>query len=58
LLGGIICLALAGLLGELFFGLPPDKMMFLVGARNIPFLPAIIRGIVGNILITSKFSAG
>jgi hypothetical protein len=46
LIWGIICLALAGLLAVLNFVLPPEKLMFMVGDTNAPFLPPIILGIV------------
>lgn len=58
LIWGIICLALAGLLGVLNFALPPDKLMFMVGDMSMPYLPAIILGIVGIILLVSAFSGG
>ena len=58
LIGGIICLALAGLFGVLYFSLPPDRFMFMVGDRNMPYIPAIILGIVGTILVVSAFSVG
>lgn len=58
LIGGIICLALTGLLGVLYFALPPDMFIFMVGDRNIPYIPAIILGIVGTILVVSAFSVG
>ncbi len=58
LIWGIICLALAGLLGVLYFTLPPDKLMFTVGDMSMPYLPAIILGIVGIILLVSAFSGG
>ena len=48
LIWGIICLALAGLLGVLYFALPPDKLMFMVGDRNMPYRPPIILGIVSG----------
>ena len=58
LIWGIICLALAGLLGVLYFALPPDKFMFMVDDRNMPYIPAIILGIVGIFLLVSAFSGG
>jgi hypothetical protein len=51
LIWGIICLALAGLLAVLNFVLPPEKLMFMVGEANAPYLPPIILGIVGIVLL-------
>ena len=56
LIGGIICLALAGLLGVLNFVLPPDRLMFTVGDANMPFIPPIILGVVGVALVISAVS--
>lgn len=52
-IGGIVCLAIAGLLTVLNFTLSPDKLMFQVGDANMPMVPAIILGIVGVILVIS-----
>jgi hypothetical protein len=56
LTGGIICLALAGLLGVLNIILPPDRLMFTVGDANMPFVPPIILGIVGLVLVITAVS--
>ena len=56
LIGGIICLVLAGVLGVLNFVLPPDRLMFTVGEANMPFIPPIILGIVGVVLVISAVS--
>jgi hypothetical protein len=48
LIGGIICLALAGLLAVLNWRLPADKLMFMVGGINVPM---IILAIVGLLLL-------
>lgn len=54
-IGGIICLVLAALLAVLNFVLPPDRLMFMVGGENIPFLPAIILAVVGiGLLATAR----
>ena len=50
---GIICLVLAGLLGVANVVLPPDKLMFMVGGANVPYLPPIILAIVGVVLVTT-----
>ena len=56
LIGGIICLAMAGLLAVLTFALPENKMMFMVGGTNVPIAPAIILGIVGIVLLATAGS--
>jgi hypothetical protein len=56
LIGGIICLALAGLLAVLNVALPASKLMFMVGDTNMPFLPPIILGIVGIVLLATAGS--
>jgi len=54
LIGGIICLALAALLAVLAVTLPADKMIFMVGDTNMPYVPPIILAIVGlGLLITA-----
>jgi hypothetical protein len=53
LIGGIICLALAALLGVLNIELPADKLMFTVGDENMPWVPVVILGIVGLILLVT-----
>lgn len=50
LIGGIICLAVAGLLAVLSFRLPADKLMFMVGGINVPM---IILAIVGLLLLVT-----
>ncbi|MEJ2557045.1 MAG: hypothetical protein P8186_12595 [Anaerolineae bacterium] len=58
LIWGIICLALAGLLAVLNFVLPPEKLMFMVGDTNAPFLPPIILGILGIVLLATAARRG
>jgi uncharacterized integral membrane protein len=54
LIGGIICLVLAILLAVLAVTLPADKMMFMVGDTNMPYVPPIILAVVGlGLIITS-----
>jgi hypothetical protein len=54
LIGGIICLAVAGLLAALNVVLPADKMIFMVGDTNMPYVPPVVLGIVGlGLIITS-----
>ncbi len=58
LIWGIICLALAGLLVVLNVRLPEDKLMFMVGDRNMPFLPPIVLGVVGAVLLATAVIGG
>ena len=58
LIGGGICLGIAVLLVILIFTLPPDKLIFTVGDQNMPFVPQIILGIAGGMLIFSGFTKG
>ncbi len=53
LIGGIICLALAGLLVVLNLRLPEDKLMFMVGGSNMPYVPPIVLGVVGIVLLAT-----
>jgi hypothetical protein len=53
LIWGIICLVLAGLLVMLNFALPEEKMMFTVNDTNMPYIPPIILGIVGIVLLVT-----
>ena len=53
LIWGIICLALAALLGVLTIVLPESNMMFMVGDTNVPIAPAIILGILGVALLVT-----
>lgn len=52
-IGGIICLAVAGLLAVLNVVLSPDKLMFTVGDANLPWVPPVILGIVGLVLLAT-----
>jgi len=55
LIWGIICLALAALLGVLNVVLPADKLMFMVDDVNRPYVPPIILGIIGlALLLTAR----
>lgn len=50
---GIICLVIAGVLAVLILTLPPESLMFQIGDRNMPWLPVMVLGIVGIILLTT-----
>jgi hypothetical protein len=54
LIGGIICLAIAALLTVLNLRLPPENLMFQVGAVNMPWVPPVVLGIVGIILLATS----
>jgi hypothetical protein len=58
LIGGIICLALAALLGVANVALPADKVMFTVGDQNMPWVPPAILGIVGIGLLVTAGTGG
>lgn len=55
LVAGIICLVLASLLGVLYFTLPEQNMMFMVGDRNLPWVPVVILAIVGIVLVATAY---
>jgi hypothetical protein len=50
LIGGIVCLALAALLGVLAL-LMPDKIMYFVEGVNLPWLPPVAFGVAGVVLL-------
>ncbi|MGD8795028.1 MAG: hypothetical protein PVF47_20940, partial [Anaerolineae bacterium] len=54
LIGGIICLAIAALLGVLSFRLPADEFMFQVGEENMPWIPVAVLGVVGVALVATS----
>ena len=49
----IILLVLAGLLAVLNIVLPDEKLMFMVGDTNMSYIPPIILGIVGIVLLAT-----
>ena len=53
LIWGIICLVIAGGLAVANLALPPEKLMFQVGAVNMPWVPPIVLGIVGIVLLAT-----
>lgn len=53
LIGGIICLALAALLTVLNFTLPPEDIMFQLGDQNMPWVPPIVLGVIGILLLAT-----
>jgi hypothetical protein len=53
LIWGIILLVLAGLLAVLNIVLPDEKLMFMIGDTNMSYIPPIILGIVGIVLLAT-----
>ena len=53
LIWGIICLALAVLLTVLNVVLPEGKMMFMVDDTNMPWVPPVVLGILGIVLLAT-----
>jgi hypothetical protein len=57
LVGGIICLVIAGFLAVLNLTLAPENLMFQVGDQNMPWIPPIVLGIIG-VVLTATAAAG
>ena len=55
LIWGIICLIIAAGLAVLNLTLPPEDLMFQVGEVNMPWVPPVVLGIIGIILLVSAF---
>ena len=53
LIWGIICLALAALLAVLNVVLPAEDLMFMVGDTNMPWVPPVVLGILGIVLLAT-----
>jgi hypothetical protein len=53
LVWGIICLVIAGGLAVANLALPPEKLMFQVGDVNMPWVPPIVLGILGIVLLAT-----
>ncbi len=53
LIWGIICLVIAGGLVVANLALPPEDLMFQVGTVNMPWVPPIVLGIVGIVLLAT-----
>jgi len=54
---GIICLLIAGGLSIANIALPPEKLMFQIGDINAPWVPPVVLGIVGIILLATAGSS-
>ncbi|MCI0519154.1 MAG: hypothetical protein L0Z70_02730, partial [Chloroflexi bacterium] len=53
LIWGIICLIIASGLTVANLVLPPENLMFQVGDINMPWIPPVVLGIVGIILLAT-----
>ena len=53
LIGGIICLLIAGVLVVANLRLDPENLMFQVGDINMPWVPPIVLGIIGIVLLAT-----
>ncbi len=53
LIGGVVCLAVAALLAVLMVTLPEGKVVFMIGGRNLPIVPASILGVLGLWLVVT-----
>ena len=56
LIWGIICLLIAGGLAIANLRLPPENLMFTVGNQNMPWVPVVILGIVGIVLLATAWT--
>ena len=53
LIWGIVCLVIAGLLAVANLRLPPEDLMFQIGDVNLPWVPPVVLGIIGIILLAT-----
>ena len=53
LVGGIICLGIAGLLTIANLALPPENLMFQIGDQNMTWVPVVALAIVGVVLLAT-----
>ena len=53
LVGGIICLGIAGLLTVANLTLPPENLMFQIGDQNMPWIPVVGLAVVGIVLLAT-----
>ena len=54
LVWGIVCLLIAGMLVVANLRLPPEDLMFQVGEINMPWVPPIVLGIIGIVLLSTS----
>lgn len=55
LVGGIICLLAAALLGVAMFALPEGKVVFTLGDSNVPWVPVLVLAGIGVALISTSW---
>lgn len=55
LVGGIVCLALAGLLGVLSFALPEGEVVFMIGDDNVIWVPILVLAGIGVALLSTSW---
>ena len=53
LIGGVICLVIAGGLTVANLALPEENVMFMVGDVNMPWVPPVVLAIVGIVLLAT-----
>jgi len=53
LIWGVVSLAIAALLAVLNLTLEPENLMFMVGERNMPWVPVSVLGVIGIILLAT-----
>ena len=53
LIWGIICVVIAGGLTAANLLLSPDKLMFRIGDLNMPWVPPVVLGVIGIILLAT-----
>lgn len=53
LVWGIICLIAAAILGVLNLTLPPESIMFQIGNQNMPWIPTVVLGVLGIVLVAT-----
>ena len=55
LVGGIVCVLAAGLLGVAMFALPESKVVFMIGDNNVPWVPVIVLAGIGVALLGTSW---
>lgn len=58
LIWGVVCLVLAGIIAVLSFALPLDSPFFYAGEANLRWVPAVVLGIIGIVLLATAGSGG
>lgn len=58
LVGGILCLVTAGVLLVANLLLPEDELMLMIGETNMAWLPPVVLGIAGVVLVATAWQGG